>query len=295
MKKAYGIIPPLITPFERDGLLSADSLVNILDFIERYVHGVFICGTYGQGPMMSLDLRKKVAETVIEHVKGKLNTIVHVGSADTLTSVELARHAEDIGANAVASVPPYYYAHSEDAIISHYSRLLESVSIPVYVYNNPARVGYPIRPSLISKLYSIGVKGVKDSSFDLINFISYKLNTGEDFDVIIGTEGLILPGYVLGARAFIAGMSNYLPEVVHELFKSCEEGKLEKARELQFKVNRIRERVHMLGSPIAVSYAVLHERGVDAGYPRPPFSLPERKRVRELLSWIESYLKIKLF
>ncbi len=280
--KLFGLIPPLLTPFTKRGEVDTSALKRLIDFVSSWVHGLFICGTYGQGPLMSIRQRKKVAETVIEYVKSGLKIIVHVGATDTFTAVELARHASDIGAYAVACVPPYYYKHREEFVIEHYRKLVSAVSIPVYVYNNPGTVGYSISPQLLSRLEEMGVCGVKDSSFDMINYMDYVRFTSDDFDVVLGTEALLLPGYVLGARAFIAGMSNYYPELVMELFKACESGEWTRARELQYRVLKIREIAHSAGSSIAGSYVILKLRGVDVGYPLPPILLPPEEKIIEM-------------
>ncbi|ABL79015.1 dihydrodipicolinate synthase family protein [Thermofilum pendens] len=289
--RLYGIIPPLITPFDTKGNLSVDRLSGIVEFTKPYVHGYYLCGTYGLGPLMRTDQRKKVAERVAELVGGEKLIVVHVGSADTETAVELAKHAQDIGAHAVASVPPFYYHHSETHILNFFRELVDSVSIPVYAYNNPPRVGYPITPELALKLKEVGVAGIKDSSFDVQAFIDYKVTLGEDFDVVVGTEALMLPTYVLGARAFIPGMSNYAPEIVFKLFKALENRDFENAAKIQYKINKVRRQVQRLGPTIPLVYLALKLRGVDAGFPRKPF-LPAPHEVQEILkSYIEELLE----
>lgn len=287
----YGIFPPLITPFAEDGQVDLESLGRLVEFLAPWVHGYYICGTYGQGPLMRPDERKMVAEAVVEHAKENHKVLVHVGAPDTRTAVELARHAQDIGAYAVASVPPYYYRHSEEAVVKFFEELVGSVSIPVYAYNNPQRVGYSITPELAAKLRQVGVVGVKDSSFDVLTYIDFKLVAGEDFDVVVGTEALMLPTFVLGARAFIPGMSNYLPELVYEVFKVLESGNLEKARELQIRVNDARRRLHGFGSPIVLTYLILGLRGIKAGLPRKPFLTPSPEAAAKVAQEVERLLE----
>jgi N-acetylneuraminate lyase/4-hydroxy-tetrahydrodipicolinate synthase len=285
--KLHGILVPLITPFDEKGEVKVDSIDQIVNFTYPYVHGYYICGTYGSGPLMRIDQRELVLEKIVERVKGSKSIVAHIGSPDTETAVKLAKHAEDVGADAVASVPPYYYAHSEAHIVEYFREIAGTVSIPVYAYNNPQRVGYQITPQLALKLREAGVVGVKDSSFDIQLFIEYKLTVGEDFEVIIGTEALMVPGYILGARAFIPGMSNYAPEVIHKLFELLEKGEIQKAAELQFRVNKVRRELHKLGSMLPVVYLAVKSRGIDPGLPRKPF-LPAPQTLQEK---IELYLK----
>ncbi|MEZ0345917.1 MAG: dihydrodipicolinate synthase family protein [Infirmifilum sp.] len=286
-KGLYGLIPPLITPFTATGELDLEALGQILEFTKPYVHGYYVAGTYGQGPLMDLNERLRLVEKITEHIRGTKQVVVHVGSPETSVSTKLARHAEEVGATAVASVPPYYYRHSEEAVVKFFEELVNSTSLPVYVYNNPSRVGYPVSPELAAKLKQIGVRGVKDSSFDVINYTSYKIYAGDDFDVVVGTEALMLPTYVLGAKAYIPGMSNYLPELVYELFTTLEGGEYGRARELQMKVNKIREELHKLGNIISLTYLVLNLRGLKECYPKKPF-LPARKDLKESIKKIIS-------
>lgn len=284
MKNLYGIIPPLITPFTEDGELDRVALHEVLKFICDYVHGLFVCGTYGSGPMMSIKERKRVVEEVISSVPGRLEIIVHVGAINTQSAVALAKHAQDVGAGRVASIPPYYYRYREEYVIEHFTRLVGAVDVPVYLYNNPNTVGYAISPPLLSKLEKIGVKGVKDSSFDVLNFMNYKRSCSEEFDVVAGTEALMLPLYVLGARAFIAGMSNYLPELVKELFNCLEEGRWKDAERLQYRVVEVRGIAHSAGSSIVGVHTILKLRGVKSGYPKLPFKMPSSEKVEEIKS-----------
>ncbi len=281
-EKLYGLIPPLITPFTKDGEIYEEAVQRILEFISDYIHGLFLCGSYGSGPLMTIEQRKKMVEITMNSLPRDLKIIVHVGSTDTYTSVTLAKHAEDLGVDAIASVPPYYYKHRDNAVKEHFRRLLNAVDIPVYVYNNPKTVGYAIQPLLLHELENMGVKGVKDSSFDILNFMNYKRACSEDFDIVVGTEALMLPSYIMGARAFIPGLANYFPEIVRELFDTCEKGDWSKARELQYKVLTIRDIAHSAGSSIAGVHVILKLRGIDAGYPKLPFTLPDEYKIKEI-------------
>jgi len=113
------------------------------------VQGFYPCGTYGSGPLLSVEERKRVAEVVIDEVNGRVPVIMHVGGASTRSVVELAKHAEKAGATAVAAVPPIYYGFKEPEVERHFKALVEAVSIPVFVYNNPKTTGVsqPLGPN----------------------------------------------------------------------------------------------------------------------------------------------------
>ena len=271
-----GVIPPMITPFDGNGNIYEKALRRLVSFLSENVHALFVCGSYGSGPLMSSEQREKVVEITIDEAKGRVPVIVHVGATSTDTSVELTKHAESSGAIAVGCVPPYYYHPSDKDIIHHYERLVKAVNIPVYVYNNPKTVGYGISPGLMSKIVDVGVKGVKDSSFDIMVFADFRRKLGDKgFDVVLGTEALFLSASVLGARAFIPGLGNAFPEICVELYNVCIEKDLEKAWEVQKKVNCMREIMKMAGSTIVSVYEMLRMRGIDAGVPKSPFRLTD--------------------
>jgi len=286
-QKLEGVVPPLITPFTEDGEVDKKKLRFLVNFLAHHVHGLFVCGSYGCGPLMTEQQRKACVSIVAEEVARKITIIVHVGSANTATSVSLAKHAEEIGAYRVASVAPYYYSHTEERIVNHFKRLVDAVNIPVYIYNNPRTVGYAITPETLAKLEEIGVAGVKDSSFDLMTFSDFIRKTGESFDVVLGTEALFLPAYVLGAKAFIPGLGNAFPEIVVKLYQACIKGNFQQAKEIQFKVLRLRDVMKIGGSTIISVYEMLRLRGIDAGVPRLPFFPLDQKRREQIRRALE--------
>ena len=268
-----GVIPPLTTPFTEKGEVYEEGLRRLLEFqIEKGIHGVFLCGTYGSGPIMSLEQRKKVVEIAVDQVKKRIAVITHVGSASTADAVELAKHSEGLGVDAVAAVPPYYYRHDERSVLEYFRELIGAVNIPVYAYNNPKTSGFTITSSTLAKLVDMGLKGLKDSGFNLVEFTHFiiKLRDHKDFNFIIGTEALFLPAMMFGANGCVSGLANAFPELVVELYDTILKKDYEKAAELQLKVNKARMLLHIAKSTNAACYAMLKERGIDVGVPKHP-------------------------
>jgi len=286
-----GVIVPLITPFRKDGELFKEAFDPLLDFlIKRGVSGFFLCGTYGTGPLLTLDERKNVVELVMERVKADLKVIVHVGTSNIDMAFELAKHAQEVGAYAVASTPPFYQKYDEDEILSFFKGLVSKVNIPVYAYNNPARSGNEITPKLLKRLIEAGVVGMKDSEFDIIKFYQFAIEAkGTEFDLVIGTERLLLPAYMIGSRACISGLSNCFPEVVVELYRKLKEGSYEEAKEAQLKAIMVGDAVE-LAPAVQSTFEVLRMRGVDVGYPKPPLRMltdEEKMKVKDALRKLE--------
>lgn len=281
--KFEGIIPPLITPFSKEGEVFEMGLRNLIDFqIEKGVKGLFMCGTYGSGPAMTVEERKKVAEVTVDQVRGKIAVIVHIGSSSIDSSMELAKHAEDVGANAVASVAPFYYAYDDESVLAFFKQLLSKVNIPVFVYNNPARSGIMITSELLNRLAEEGVVGIKDSSFSIVKFYEDMVAVKKKgFIFIIGTEALMLPAIMAGAKGCVSGLANVFPEINVELYNLAKEGKYEEAARKQIEIIKARKAMH-LAPTIPACYEILRVRGIDAGYPKMPFRRLTGEEVKKI-------------
>ncbi len=191
--KLFGIIIPPIIPFTEGGAFDWDALKELVEFWCEKVDGFFIGGTVSLGPLMTFEERKELVERFIKYVDGRLPVIVHVGAPSTLVAVELAKHAEALGASAIGAVPPYYYQHTVDAIKRYYEEIVSSVSVPVYIYNIPRNTGVSIGLEVLRDLASLGVKGIKDSTFDFAYHMELrrKMDT-QNFDVVQGTDALMV-------------------------------------------------------------------------------------------------------
>jgi len=276
-----GIIPPLTTPFTPTGEVYEQGLRQLVDFqVEKGVHALFICGTYGSGAIMSLEERRRVHEIVVEQVRRRITVIAHVGTASTVHSVQLARHAESVGVDYLSCVPPFYHGHDDREVVEHYRAVVKAVKVPVYAYNNPKASGYAITPSCLRRLYDVGVLGIKDSAFSYIEYTNLVLAMQDrpHFAFIIGTEALALPALMIGAQGCVSGIANIFPETMVKLWDLFKAGKYQEAAQQQLLVSKARQVMSASGSTNAACYAGLAARGIDAGMPKPPvLPLPEEK------------------
>lgn len=273
-KELYGIIPPLTTPFTPEGDVYEAGLRELVDFqAGAGTHGLFICGTYGSGPIMTLEERMQVHEIVMDQNQGRMTIVAHVGTTSTTQSVALAQHAESVGADYVASIAPYYHRHDERTVVEYFRTLVAAVDLPVYVYNNPKASGVEIAPAFLRHLADVGVQGIKDSGFSYINFAHFVLAMEDaypDFRFVVGTEGIALPAFMAGAKGCVSGLANVFPELMVELWDTFTQGDYDKAAKLQMRVVKARKMLHIPSSTNAACYTVLHARGVDGGVPKAP-------------------------
>ena len=287
----HGIIPPMTTPFTKAGEPYEKGLRELVDFqVEGGSEGLFINGTYGSGPLMSVDQRKQVAEIVLDQAAGRIDVINHVGTTNTADSVALAQHSQEIGIEVVAAISPYYMGHKEPTVVNFFKTMVESVDIDVYVYNNPKCSGVQISPSFLRHLYEVGVAGVKDSGFGFIEFVDFVLEMADvpDFTIVVGTEGIALPAWMSGAKGCVSGLANCFPEIMRRLWDLFKAGKYEEAAAVQLDVNRARNYLHIPASTNAACYTMLLERGVDVGYPKAPVMFPEQDKADKMIAAYKS-------
>ncbi len=290
MFKLKGVVPPMITPFDSDGEVDVPALELLVDFLAPRVQGLFICGSYGSGPMMSLAERKQVAEVTLRIVDGRIPVVVHTGTTNTRDTVELSRHAHDIGCAAVASVGPFYFRHTEESLLAYFDDIMEAVGqdFPVYLYNNTKFQGYEIALPTVTKLKERGVHGVKDATFDVLTLASYmRLLSSDSFEVVLGTESMWLSASALGCEAFIPGIGNVFPELCVKMWKEAMKGDYAACRETQFLVNRIRDIMYMARSTQLAVYAMAQIRGVVKSYPREPFIAASEKETAAMRTALE--------
>jgi 4-hydroxy-tetrahydrodipicolinate synthase len=272
-RELRGVIPPILTLFDRHGEPDEELQRRYVDYlIDHGVHGLFVCGTFGSGIMLTVEQHQKVTQICIDQAKKCVPCIVHVGSTSTDISVTLAKNAEAAGAAVVSAVPPFYYKYSNAAMVAHYAALVKSVKIPVYAYNNAETSGYLITPEVAVQMARVGVSGMKDTG-PIENFYLMKTRMAEaglDFDFVIGTCGHWLPAALMGVKAMVTGSSNIFPEVVVDMYNTTMTKGVQAAADLQMKVIRLRD-IQLIGGKNTCTMAVLEMRGIPAGFPKAPF------------------------
>jgi len=286
--KFEGIFPPAITPFTKDDEVDEEKLAEYLDFLIKHrVHGLFMLGTNGEGPLLTFEEKKRVIKIAVEHINGKIPIIAGTGCVSTKETIELSKYAEKVGADAVHVVTPYYYPVSQQGLIRHYTKIAESVELPIVIYYIPDRTGVKIDVSTLAKLAEIdSIIGIKDSSKDVGWFYNAVMNVREkrpDFLFFGGSDALIYTHLTLGANGAVSAVANVFPEIVVKLYKEFKAGNYKKAKELQDKVLRIRQALKK-GPYMAGVKGALKLKGMDFGELRSPLcslSEEELKKLKE--------------
>lgn len=234
-----GILVPVITPFDEKGRVDEPVLRKLVSFyVEASVQGVFVLGSSGQGPVMSSPERKRAAEVAIDEAHSRIPVVIHVGTADAESTADLAVHAADKGASAVAVIPPYYYSdHTEYEIVAHYRSVAEAVKLPIFIYENPKYSGISISPEFARRMKKAipSIGGIK-VAYGQGALLEYVRLFPPDVSVFTGNADLF--GLVpFGLAGMINPPTSFLPELCVSLWRALDEKQYEKAVGLQQRVN----------------------------------------------------------
>ena len=235
-------MPALVTPFDEDGEPDLQATEAVVErHIEAGVDGISALGSTGEFSHLDGSERRRFAEALVEIVSGRVPLLIGVGTTGTREAVSLARHAEDIGADGILSVSPFYWKVGEEALFRHFAAVAEAVSIPALIYNLPLLTGIDLSPELVARVAREcpNAMGLKDTVTEYSHSVKvlHEVKPGRpDFAVLAGFEEQILPTMLAGGDGSICGFANVAPELFVGLVKAVRAGDLETAAELHRRV-----------------------------------------------------------
>lgn len=301
ISKYQGIIPAFYACYDETGNVSAARAKRWTEkLVELGVKGVYVCGSSGECIYQSKEERKRTLEAVVEAAQGKLTIIAHVACNNTADSVELAAHAEGLGVDAIASIPPIYFHLPEHAIAQYWNDISAAApNTDFIIYNIPQLAGTALTMPLFHEMRkNPRIIGVKNSSMPIQDLQMFKLHGGEDFVVFNGPDEQLVGGLAIGADGGIGGTYGAMVELYLKLFDLCKDRQYDKAREIQYVCDEI---IYEMCSAKGNMYAVIKEiicrrYGIDLGGVRKPLAnlFPEdeghiEKCVRMIDRGIEKY------
>jgi len=235
-KRIEGILAPMPVGFKVDGAIDYAATDAIVDFyLGAGTHGFFALGTHGQGMVMEIDERKKVAEQIVNRVRGRVPVVMHVGTANTLSSIELAKHAAGLGVDAVAVVPPYYYPHDDYEVYAHYKAIAKSIpGVPMFIYDNTETTHVEITPPKANKIIEAiapnPLAGIKVSFLPYDKLLGYVYQLPKSVGVFPGGIFSLYSGYSVGVRGAIHPPSTPFPESCVRMYEALKAGDLKGAQ-----------------------------------------------------------------
>ncbi|MDO4276592.1 MAG: dihydrodipicolinate synthase family protein [Eubacteriales bacterium] len=259
LEKYKGVIPAFYACYDENGEVSPERVRALTEyFIHKGVKGLYVNGSSGECIYQSVEDRKTVLENVMAAAKGKLTIISHVACNNTKDSVILAKHAESLGVDAIAAIPPIYFRLPEYAIADYWNAMSEAApNTDFVIYNIPQLAGVALTMGLFAKMReNPRVIGVKNSSMPVQDIQMFKAAAGEDYIIFNGPDEQFMSGRVIGAEAGIGGTYGVMPELFLKLDELVRANEMEKAKEVQYAVNDI---IYKMCSAHGNMYAVIKE------------------------------------
>lgn len=277
IQKFKGIIPAFYACYDDTGVVSpARTKEMALYLINKGVKGLYVCGSSGECIYLSKEERKLILENVMEVAKGKITVIAHVACNNTADSMELAAHAESLGVDAIAAIPPIYFKLPEHAIAAYWNDISSAApNTDFIIYNIPQLAGTALTlPLLRIMLENPRVAGIKNSSMPTQDIQMFKDEVGENRVIFNGPDEQLVSGLVIGADGGIGGTYAVMPELYLAIFDAVNRGDIKRANQIQNDADRIIYRMCSChGNLYAVMKEIIKQRdGVDAGGVRAPLA-----------------------
>lgn len=273
LEKYKGIIPAFYACYDENGNISGERVQELAKFyLDKGVKGLYVGGSSGECIYQNVTERKEVLENVMAAVGGKMTIIAHVAAPSTRDSVELAKHAESLGVDALAAIPPIYFGLPEFAIRDYWTAMMNASSLDFIIYNIPQTTGYALSVNMLKEMMSFDqVIGVKNSSMPVQDIYLFKRNAGKEIVVFNGPDEQFVAGRIMGADAGIGGTYGVMPELFLAANQAIEDSEIEKAQEIQIMIDDIIfKMLEAKGNLYDVMKAVLVKRGITIGSVRAP-------------------------
>ena len=272
MKKTIfeGCGTAIATPFTENGV-NFEEFRKLIEFqIKNEVDAIIVCGTTGEAATMTIEEKRATIKFAIDIIKKRTKVIVGTGSNNTKASIEMAKFAEEIGADAILVVTPYYNKTTQQGLIAHYAEIAKAVNVPIIMYNVPSRTGVNILPETCKELAKIeNIVAIKEASGNISQVAKIASLCQDDLAIYSGNDDQIIPILSLGGKGVISVLANIMPKYTHDMIKKYFEGDIKKATKMQLDVIDLIDALFAEVNPIPVKYA-LNLMGFDFGIPRLP-------------------------
>ena len=251
-----GAAVAIITPFFADGGINFEELGKMIEFeIENKIDSIVICGSTGEAATMDHEEHVEAIKYAVDKVAGRVPVIAGTGSNDTNYCVTLSKKAEELGADALLLVTPYYNKCTQEGLYQHYKKVATAVSCPIILYNVPSRTNVNISPALLKRLAEFdNIVGIKECNFSQVPDI-FSL-CGDRFAVYSGEDALAVPMVSLGGKGVISVVANILPEITSKMMHDALDGNYDDARSAQIELVPLINSLFCEVNPIPVKEAM---------------------------------------
>ena len=281
----------IITPMTETGAVNYPKLEEILEYqIANGTDAIIICGTTGESSTLSHEEHLEAIRFTAEKVAGRIPVIAGTGSNCTETAIYLSQEAEKYGVDGVLLVTPYYNKATQKGLIAHFTKIANSIKIPVILYNIQSRTGVNIAPETMAYLAKNveNIVGVKEASGNISQIAKIAELCGESFDIYSGNDDQVVPLLSLGGKGVISVLSIIAPRETHDIVAKFMDGDVKGSRELQLRALPLIEKLFCEVNPIPVK-AAMNMLGWEVGPLRMPLSEMEEEHQKELKAAMDAF------
>lgn len=288
-KTIQGVLTAIVTPFDHDGAYAEAAMRRQVQRQLAAGNGIFCGGTNGEFFVLNEQEKLAVTATCVDEVAGKASVVAHVGEISTRETIRLGKQVAALGVDAVSVITPYFVPLKQSELIAHYTAVADALTVPVFLYNIPARTGNTLQPETVRQLAAHpNIIGIKDSagSYESLSGFLKAAEGIDNFNVLNGPDSLIHQGFVDGCSACISGLANVAPKEINAIWSHFHDGNIDASRTAQENVTGLRTDLYAVAfSPAAVKKAVAL-MGFDVGDSRyaVQFSAEEEQKIRQIVN-----------
>lgn len=283
----------IVTPFTKTGV-DFDKLGELIEFqISEGTDAIIICGTTGESSTMSDEEHKEAIKYTVEKVAKRVPVIAGTGSNNTSYSIELSQYAQNVGADGLLLVTPYYNKTTQKGLVAHFNAIAQNVDIPIILYNVPSRTGLNINPETLLELSKTkNIVAIKEASGNISQIAEMAQLCEGKIDIYSGNDDQIVPILSLGGIGVISVIANIAPKDTHDVVQYYLDGNIKESAKLQLKMIQLVKALFIEVNPIPVK-AALNILGYNVGNPRLPLIDMSEKNIEVLKKEMNNYGIIK--
>ena len=281
-----GSIVAIVTPF-KDGKVDEVAYRNLIEAqIEGGTSAIVPCGTTGESATLDISEHNRVIDIAVEAVNKRVPVIAGTGGNSTSEAIELTEHAKKAGADATLQVTPYYNKPSQEGLYRHFKAIAEAVPLPQVLYNVPGRTSINMTPETVARLAELSeVVAVKEASGNLGQMAEIINLAGDKIALLSGDDNLTLPVLAIGGKGVISVIANIVPEDTSDMVNAWEEGDVQRARDLYYRLLPLCQAMFFETNPVPVktSLALMGRIGEELRLPLAPMSQANLERLKSVL------------
>jgi 4-hydroxy-tetrahydrodipicolinate synthase len=272
---------------KQDGTLDLARFRQLIDWhVAEGTDGIVVVGTTGESPTVNFDEHKELIRLAVQHSRGRIPIIAGTGGNSTAEAIELTESAKKNGATACLSVVPYYNKPTQEGLYLHFSKIAETVDLPMILYNVPGRTVADLQTDTVLRLAQVpGIIGIKEASANIERNTDLVRRAPRNFAIYSGDDATCLALILMGGHGVISVTANVAPKLMHQMCAAALVGDVKKARELNFKLFPLHQKLFVEANPIPVKWALAEMGMIEHGMrlPMSPLSEKLHQTVREAL------------